>query len=401
MKKSTPIVLLAAVCVYFATAAFQCGSQELTTAKLAMQQRQWEKAEQSLEREVAKNPQSEEGWYLLGQTRLELKKYKEMNDAYVQALAAGNSYKKEIDNNRLAVWAQLFNEGVQDYNQGRTDPAKYDVAIEKFLIATELQPDSGSTYYVLALAYYAKNDYARTIENLNKSLQRNPKNDDAARWLGQVHMMLGSNKRQAKDEAGAMEEFNKAVGAYEQAYNANRMSPENIMALIEAYEATNQQEKAVALTRDAITAGDDEMSRRLYRYAYGVFLLRQDKYAESVEEFKKVLANEPPDPESDQIHLDATYNLGVAYLNWGVAMKTESDKKAEADRQAARGRDVKVDESYKEKFKAALPYLEKSGELRPDDVNLWQQLGRLYAHLNMPQKSKFAFDRVDQIIKYN
>jgi hypothetical protein len=40
-----------------------------------MQQKQWDKAEQSLLKEVVKNDQNEEAWFLLGQVRLEMKKY--------------------------------------------------------------------------------------------------------------------------------------------------------------------------------------------------------------------------------------------------------------------------------------------------------------------------------------
>ena len=60
---------------------------------------------------------------------------------------------------------------------------------------------------------------------------------------------------------------------------------------------------------------------------------------------------------------------------------------------------MKTDESYREKFKASLPYLEKSAELRSDDADLWMQLGRLYAILNQPDKSKAAFEKSDKLRK--
>ena len=52
---------------------------------------------------------------------------------------------------------------------------------------------------------------------------------------------------------------------------------------------------------------------------------------------------------------------------------------------------------YREKLKAALPFLEQAGEMRPDDAQLWQNLGRLYANLNMVDKSRMAFDRADRL----
>ena len=79
-------------------------------------------------------------------------------------------------------------------------------------------------------------------------------------------------------------------------------------------------------------------------------------------------------------------------------MKAESDKQAEAARVAGK-KNFKEDMSYKEKLKAALPFLEKAAETRSQDALLWQSLGRLYANLNMVEKSKAAFDRADQLMK--
>ena len=79
-------------------------------------------------------------------------------------------------------------------------------------------------------------------------------------------------------------------------------------------------------------------------------------------------------------------------------MKAENDRKLENEKKGSKTK-VKEDLSFKEKFAAALPYLEKSTEIRPDDALLWQQLARLYAILNMPDKSKTAFEKFDKLTK--
>lgn len=389
MRRVTPFVILLSVAVFFLTTAFQCGSAELTTAKLAMQQKQWEKAEESLTKEVTKNDKNEEAWFLLGQTRLELKKYVAANEAYTKSLQLGNTHKAEITNNRLALWATMYNEGISAYNKGKDDPSQYNTSIEKFGTAILMNPDTASTYYVLALAHYAKKDYPNAETNLKMALLKKPGFVEPSRLLGQMYLMRGGEKKLAKDDAGAAAEYSKAASAYEVAYKADPKNADNIVALIEAYEAGNQPEKAMALTRDAVASDPNNM---VYRYAFGVFLLKQDKYGESIEQFTKAL-------EIDPKNLDATYNCGVAYLNWGVAMKAENDKKAEEARKAGK-KEIKEDYSYKEKFKASLPYLEKSTDLRKDDAMLWQQLARLYANLNMVEKSKAAFAKADEILKH-
>jgi cytochrome c-type biogenesis protein CcmH/NrfG len=395
MKRFSPIIVLLFAGFYFSITGFQCGSAELTTAKLAMQQKQWEKAEESLVKELAKNQQNEEAWYLLGQVRLEMKNYQGMNEAYSKALALSDDHKKEIGNNRLAIWANLYNDGIAAYNKGRDNPSNFDKAIQSFETAILLIPDSITTYYVLALAHYAKKDYDGAEPNLKTALAKKPDNAEAADLLGQIHVVRATKKTLTKDTLGATAEYVEAAAAFEKAYKADPQNSEYIFSLIEAYDKADQSDKAMALTRDAVAS---DPNNRTYRYAYGVFLLKQDKFEEGIEQFGRVVN---PAPDSiDGLYMDATYNLGVSYLNWGVALKKESDMKAEADREK-KGRNAIVDLSYKEKFRAALPYLEKSTELREEDATLWQQLGRLYANLNMVEKSKQAFAKADQIMSNN
>ena len=375
--------------VYVSTTAFQCGSAETTSAKLYMQQKQWDKAEQSLIKEVTKNEQNDEAWFLLGQVRLEMKKYKEMNEAYTRALAAGETHKADIGRNRLAVWAMMYNEGVGLYNKGRDTAAYFDKAIDRFNIAIDMQPDSSSTYYVRALTHYSKQDMTSASADLATCLKLNPKSEESARLLGQIYYNRAMERLQAKDEAGSSAAFQQAVVAFEKAYQINPGNSDNITNLIDVYERTKNTEKAMALTKNAVEA---DPKNKVFRYAYGVFLLKQEKYPESIEQFTKAI-------ELDPNYTDAVYNLGVAHLNWGVSLKAESDKKAEAERAKNKSREVKEDLTYREQFKEALPFLEKAVLTREDDSALWQQLGKLYLNLNMKDKAQEAFAKFDKLTK--
>ncbi|MBI4535932.1 MAG: tetratricopeptide repeat protein [Ignavibacteriae bacterium] len=400
MKRYSPIMLVMMALFYLSTTGYQCGSAEMTTARLAMQQQQWDKAEQSLMKEVLKNDKNEEAWFLLGQVHYELKKYVEMNEAYARALALSDAHKADIARYRMSAWAEFFNKGVNYYNRGKDTASYYDKAIESFSFAIQVLPDSASTYYVNARAHYAKNENQEAIRSLEECLAKDPNRMDAAGLLGQIHMSIAQQKKEQKDDAGAASVYVAATAAFEKAYSLAKDDPdtsqqkiESILRLIEVYEASGQAEKALAFTRDAVASDPDN---KIYRYAYGVFLLKQNRFEESIEQFKKVLEIDPDDE-------DATYNRGVAYLNWGVALKAELDKKAELDG-SGKGKSTKATKeelAYKEKLKEALPYLEKSAERRKEDAQLWTQLGRLYTILNMVDKSKMAFDAADKLMKNN
>ncbi len=390
MNRLTLLAILAVTVVFFATTGFQCGSAETTSAKLYMQQKQWEKAEQSLLKEVGKNDKDEEAWYLLGSVRLELKNYKGMNEAYTHALQISDAHKAEIYRNRLATWGSMFNEGVRLYNAGIEDSSKYAAALDAFRTAIDMEPDSANTYYVAGLCSYAKKDFNGAITMLNDCLTRNPKSAEAARLLGNVHYQIAADYARVHDTTAVQAEYQKAIAPFEKAYESEPDSTINITNLIDVYDRTKNSDKALAITDGAVAKNPNN---KFFRYAYGVFLLKQDKFPQSIEQFGKAM-------EIDPDYADARYNLGVAYLNWGVALRKAATEQAEVDqKKAGKGKEVKTDVSFLEKFKLALPYLEKSSEVRPDDAALWQQLGRLYAILNQPDKSKAAFEKADKLVK--
>lgn len=395
MKRISPILVALLATAYLSLTGFQCGSAESTSAKLYMSQKQYDKAEQALEKEVAKNPNDEEAWFMLGQVRIELKKYLEANQAYDKALAISDVHKKEIANNKQYYWGQFLNAGVEAYNNGRTESANYDTAIVKFQAAIQFEPDSSTTYHYLALAQLGKGEDEKAIASLQQALQHKPGYADALKILGGIYLSRANEKLVAKDQAGAKADLEKAAELYESARKSHPERVEYISQLIDIYQRLDQEDKSLALTRDAL--GRDP-NNRAFIYVYGEFLLKQNKFEQSIEQLRKV-ADKKPD-SVDVIYTNANYNLGVAYQNWGVSLKEQAEKKAEEDQKSGKkDKNVQGDQSYKEKFNSARVYFEKTSELRPEDPVVWQQLGKLYAVLNMSEKAKAAFKKFDELNK--
>ncbi len=373
-------------------------AQHLTSAKLYLKLNQFQEAEASAIKAVGKDPDEEEAWFVLGQARYMLQKYPQMVEAFDKAAAIDpEEHKSEIHNYRMKVWADLYNKGVGLYNRGRDSSLFFQSAIEAFQNAIVSMPDSLQTYYVCALAYCANNQFDEARKVLETSLKKNSNQVEELNLLGKVHLRFAQEKAEAKDEVGSNQEYRTAQTAFEKIYQLDRSNVENIKNLMAIYELLGEADKALALTRDALVT---DPGNRTLRYAYGVYLLKQEKFDESIAELTKVLDGDSGG--ADELTEDATYNLGVAFLNWGVAIKAEAEKKAEEASKAKKGgKEAKEDLTYKEKFKDALPYLERSVEKRSDDVNLWQQLGRMYGNLNMMDKMKKAFAMVDSLTKGN
>ncbi len=466
MKRFAPLILLFWTVAYVSVAS----AQYLTSARLYLKLREFTQAEASAVKAVAKDDKDEEAWFVLGQARYWLRKYSEMVDAFNKSVALKPTYKEEIDKFRWTVWRDSHNSGITSYNKGRDTAWYYDKAIDSLKTAMLAMPESLYTTYVCALAYYGKKDYSESIKLLNTYITKDPKKTDAIRLLGQLYLQMGREKKDVKDEAGAMEEYKQAAGTFEKLYEAAPTNVDNIIALIDVYERAGMNEKALNLTSNCVKT---DPTNRVCRFALGVYLLKKDQFAESIEQLKACLelaeildgikigmsesevmnAWGKPDGEirtitefgadnlwtynnrpkvaksiflyfkqgtlkmwqtvdatdkvsatgQDEMYKDATYNLGVANLNWGVAMKEAADKKAEEERKAQKGKKKNVKEtedlSYKEKFRAAVPYLEKTAELRKDDATLYQQLGKLYAHLNMAKQAQAAFETSDKLLK--
>lgn len=364
-------------------------AQYLTSAKLYMRQRDWVQAEASALRAVAKDSTDEEAWFVLGQIRYELRKYPEMLYAFARAAAIDpKEHAKEIHSYRLKLWADSYNAGIKYFNMGRDSSAYYAVAVDSFKMAILAQPDTASTYYVCGLAMYANGQRDDAIAMLNIALERKADFPDALNLLGRLHLLAARTKADAGDSLGAKQEYARAVVAFEKLYDLNRSDVSSVMSLLEAYEKAKMDDKALALTK---TCADADPNNRLCRYAYGLYLIKKEQYEQGIKELEAAIAI--ASDEKDDLYKDAMYNLGVAYQNWGVALKAISDKKVEE----SKGK-IKEDVTYKEKFRSALVAFQKLEELRKDDPALYQALGKLYATLNMPKEAKEAFQNADRLL---
>ena len=118
-KKFLPVLVFLITLVF---SGFQCSSTELTSAKLYIQQKNYDKAIDALQKDVQKNPSSDEGYYLLGVVLGEKERYTEMIDAYNKSLSISNKFSESINASKKYFWANLFNRGVAFYQRAvKTD----------------------------------------------------------------------------------------------------------------------------------------------------------------------------------------------------------------------------------------------------------------------------------------
>lgn len=385
--KNSKLFILGMLFIGLMFLGFQCASTELTSAKLYIQQKNWDKALETLQAEVEKNPQSDEGYYLLGTVYSELEKTDEMINAFDKSLAISDKYEKSIKEYRTFQWANNFNRGVSLFQRGTKTTDKdsstmyYNLAIEAYQRAIILEPDSAETYRNLAFAYLTTGKAEESIEPL-KTLINLEQAEEGYQYLGEVYYTLGANlmsdyqnSKNVADSVQAMSYLENSISTLNDGLQKYPENPDMQVAITSSYIATGKIDVAI---NSAAKLVENDPLNKTYRYNYGVLLLNAEQYEGAETQLKKAI-------EIDPDYENAIYNLGVTYVKWGTAINKEAEKQG------------LISEDYKKKYEAALPYLEKVVEVDPTNVAIWELLGKVYSVLGMTDDANNAFKKADEL----
>ncbi len=390
MQKSKLYAIIFVLLAGLAFVGFDCASTEMTSAKLYIQQKNYDKALDALKKEVEKNPQSAEGYYYLGVVHGEKEQYNDMIESFDKSLAINDVYKSQIQDSKKYYWANMFNKGVSYYQKGvnttNEDSSKifFDKSINMFEYATRLEPDSTDTYKNLAFVYMGAGENDKAIAPLQKMIDIEH-SLDGYKYLGIIYYDQGilakskfSDSHNPQDSVTAAESFNKAIKVLEEGRKYFPENPDLLLNLSNSYINAGKVEVALDVFKTGV---EKDPSNKYYRYNYGVLLLGKNDFEGAVEQFKKAI-------DLDSEYQNAIYNLAVTYVKWGTAINKLSEDKGEME-----------NTNYKEKYRQALPYLEKSVELQPKDAPVWELLGKVYTVLNMKDDAQNAFDKADALRK--
>ena len=161
---------------------FQCASPEMTSAKLALRNHNYAKAEKKLNQELSKNQNNVEANIMMASVKMQLRKIKDV----VKYLNKAEKINKDPKNvQKIAflkynAWADAYNTAVNKFNKYFTtkDKSLLDTAIEYFDIDISIRPHNPDFYRLKGQAYEALNDidnalktYKLYIENISKEIQ--------------------------------------------------------------------------------------------------------------------------------------------------------------------------------------------------------------------------------------
>jgi len=161
---------------------FQCASREMTTAKVAVQSKDFAKAIEYFNLEVKNNPTNVEAHTALTEVYLMTGNIFQAANSFknVEQYATLPAEKQRVPGLRNQVWSTAFNTGVMYYQRyfSSKNVAYLDSALICFNIGSELIPRFVDFYVLKAAIYELKNDmesarkeYLNYIENSKNEIQ--------------------------------------------------------------------------------------------------------------------------------------------------------------------------------------------------------------------------------------
>lgn len=367
MKTLRSVVILGLLIVA-AGYLLSCQSTALTSAKLYIQQENYPKAQEQLEIEVKQNPQNAEAWYLLGYVYGVRGKYKEMNEAFKKCTALSNKFEKDIRNVRRKYWIDNFNAGVRKLQKNQIKEA-----IKDFKTAILIDPEDANAYKNLGYAYVKTNQDEKAIEAYSQAVKYDSSDT-------KTMLTLGLEYQRTK-------KYDKAIELFKRILKLEPNNADAIANLALTYDMMGQPDKALEAYNRALAKNPDNTDLYFNR---GLLHYKNNEFKLATEDFKKVLEKNPKDYE-------ALFYVGSAYLNWGDQFKKQRVALEDKGKKDSKIKELKKKEM--DKYKVALKYLERARDVRPDDPNVWNNLGIVYVRLGMSKKGVEAFKKVEALQK--
>jgi tetratricopeptide (TPR) repeat protein len=272
-----------------------CGSSaEYTTAKMAIVDEEWEKAEEFLFKALEVEPANAEVMVQIGyHVHAKKEQWLEMNKMFNAAIEANPEAKMNsrpilelIKNYRNMFWAENYNKAVQTYNdyKGSKDKTILQEAIDRFEQTVKIDPSEGQTYSILSTSYYEFGNNDKAIQNGKKAVELMPNEFQPNMALGQILSFSGNKE-------GSLQYIIKAI----------EVEPSNSIAitmLAGLYYDLGQKEKSVETFEAAIkTETEKELKANLY-FNLGVLNMQLNDFQDAEDNFMSAYDLNPNDTEA-------------------------------------------------------------------------------------------------------
>ncbi len=292
-------ILVTLVSIFIAGLIFTgCASEELTSARLYIQQKNWEKAEEFLIKAMAAEPENPEIPYLLGNLIYAKKEnWDKMNEMFDRALLIdpdkvilqGATVQTYVEQSMEKNWTVVYNKAISDFNSyrklGKADGQDaLNNAIAQLEIAIQINPKDSRSFTILSTCYFEKGDKDVTISMIKKAVEMAPEDFDSNLTAGQI---LGNYQ----DYNGALPYFKKAV-------ELNPTDAKVIRHLAQSYYEIGEKENSIETYQTAIRNETDRKVKADLYFNLGVLYMQVDDFMAAEDNFYAAYDMNPNDVEA-------------------------------------------------------------------------------------------------------
>ena len=325
-------------------------------------------------------------WYYRGNIYLQIARsdnpeYKALDPNALQV--AYESYKRcaeldsrgefttDVKQNFRVIASNFFNQGVAAYNE--KDYAKAAESFQNTFIAyQEIGVVDTLALSNVAMAYDIGEQYDKALEVYGQLIDLGYENPMIYQSISEIYL------NQKADTATAEQYIMQGREIFPEDYQL-------LIAETNLFLARGENEKAVA---NLLKALDTDTENKTIWFALGTNYENIGNPEGAAEAYQKCI-------EIDPAYADAYYNMGAMYNNKAaeiieVANELPLDAVEEYNTEKA-----KADELLQK----ALPYLEKSDELNPDNLGTLQTLKQIYTILNDMEKLQEVNDRIKELVQ--
>lgn len=342
-----------------------CQPKEITSAKIYIQKRNWQKAIELLEQAVVTHPNNPEGHFLLGQAYGDQSRYREMKKQFGESLGISPKFQPAILQTIENHWITLYNKGIKAQND-----RNFKLAEDLLKTAILIDPSKREAYNTLAANYIEANQPRQALLIYEKLLKETPDDINLLIATGNLFYI----QKRFDDVVRVLKKVLEIEPDHRDAMANLALSYDSLGKTDEALTAYQKAVKANPLDKDLI-------------FLLGVHHYNRSHFTKAIELFKQVLELSPGEFES-------TSNIGNAYLSIAEDLRAKIKSLANSTLTAGEIQQLKTEAILT--YMKVIPYFKKALEMQPHHPTLWINLGVAYVNSGENEKGQEALLKAEE-----
>lgn len=279
-----------------------------------------------------------------------------------------------------SLWGHQLNKGDEQYNE-----KDYKGAYDSFVNALKIKSEDSITLLYAAIVAQQSENYENMLLHYNKMVSLNKANIDV--FLSLIYIERNINK----DEEKALEIIDKAKKNYP---SELRFRQEEIAILINLNKLDEAKEKIESEIEKDSTNVNLYLNLAIMHDNIGASSMTSGNTKDAEINFKIAKKNYKKAVELESENYVANFNLAAIYVN---SAKVYYDVVREMDLKTYNKEGPALVKKADAILNEGLPYMKKSTEVKPDDIDALKALQQMYTQLKMFDEAETILDKIEVI----